>query len=85
MSSSTGTIVAINQRSGLFVVQAGGGGFAVFELMDSIDLAVGDRVSGDLDAMGDDQLTHLGQGEAFDVYGQSGPCSLEHARRLIGA
>lgn len=79
----TGTIVAINRRRGMFVVQIDDGDFAVFELLAGIDIAVGDRLQGDLHALGGEDLLHLGQGELFSAFGQSGPSSLQVCRRLI--
>ena len=82
---NTGTISHISPRGAMFVVRDDAGEFAVFELHDSIELAVGDRVRGELDALGAEKFLHLGHRETFDVYGQTGPCPLEECRRLIAA
>jgi len=78
-----GTIIAINPQRGMFIVAIEGGDHAVFELLDGIDLAVGDQVKGDLHALGGDDLLHVGQRRRFSVYGQSGPSSLSACRRLL--
>lgn len=78
-----GTVIAINHRRGMFIVRVDDYAFAVFELLSGIDLEVGDRVSGNLYALGGEELLHLGQRERFDAFGQSGECSLQVARRLI--
>ncbi|CAD6559518.1 hypothetical protein LMG27952_06883 [Paraburkholderia hiiakae] len=79
-----GTVVAVNQRRGMFIAQIDEGDFAVFELLAGIDIAIGDRVAGDLEALGREELRHLGQRRRFAVYGQSGPSSLAACRRLVG-
>jgi len=79
----TGTVVGINNRRGMFAVQMDSGDYAVFELLDSIDLAMHDKIRGDLEALGSETLHHLGHAEDFEAYGQSGSCSIEHARRLL--
>lgn len=79
-----GTIVGINHGTGMFAVQDGGGQLAVFELLDSIDLEIGDQVAGDLEALGSEDFFHVRTDETFSVYGQSGPCSVGHARAMLG-
>lgn len=69
----------------MFIVAIDGGDYAVFEITDSIDIAVGERIRGKLDAMGDEKLLNLDQREVFSVYGQSGPSSLEACKRAIAA
>lgn len=78
-----GVITHINPRNGMFIVQISGGDFAAFSLQDSLELAVGDVISGNLDALGGEELLHLGQGEVFNAVGESGPSSLQVCRRLI--
>lgn len=78
-----GTIVTINPRRGMFIVEIEGGDYAVFELLDSISLGVGDRIQGELDSLGGETLLHLGQRQHFDVYGQSGPSGLSACQRLL--
>ena len=79
-----GTVVVTNQRRGMFVVQIDEGDFVVFESMADIDIAVGDRIAGDLEALGREELRHLGQTRRFDAYGQSGPSNLAACKRLVG-
>ena len=77
-----GIVHTINRRRGMFIVQFDGG-FAVFELLDGIDINPGDHISGDLEALGGEELLHLGHREFFSAYGQSGPGSLQACMRLI--
>lgn len=79
-----GAVVIVNQRRGMFVVQIDEGDFAVFELLAGIDVAIGDRVAGDLEALGHEELRHVGQRRRFATYGQSGPSSLVACKRLVG-
>ena len=79
-----GTVVAVNRTRGMFIVEIDHGDYAVFELLDSIDIAVGDRLRGELDALGGEELLHLEQGCSFSVYGQSGPSGLGVCKRLLG-
>jgi hypothetical protein len=78
-----GTIKQINRRRGMFIIAIDDGDFVVFELLDSIEIAVGDRIRGDLEALGSETLRHLGHREQFEAYGQSGPSSLIACQRLI--
>ncbi|ACB65899.1 hypothetical protein [Burkholderia ambifaria] len=80
-----GSVVAVNQRRGMFIVAIDNGDHVVFELLAGIDVAIGDRVRGDLEALGRETLRHLGQGRDFDAYGQSGPSSLSACNRLLGS
>lgn len=79
-----GTVVEVNPRRGMFVVKIDDGDFVVFELLEGIDIAKNDRVSGHLNDLGGTNLRHLGQGREFSVYGQSGPSSLGPCIRMIG-
>jgi hypothetical protein len=79
-----GTIVLMNQRRGMFVVQIDDGDFVIFELLAGIDVAVGDRVKGELEALGREDLQHVGQRRRFAAYGQSDPSSLAACRRRLG-
>ena len=81
----TGTVVGMHPRSGLFLVRDDAGTLCVFELLAGIDLQIGDVISGHLHAVGRQELLHLGHGHVFNAYGQSGPCSLQHWRHVIGA
>lgn len=80
-----GRIIQISRRGIMFIVQIDGGDYAVFELLDSIEIAVGDAISGELEGLGGEELLHLGHGKPFRVYGQSGPSSLKACQRLIAA
>lgn len=81
----TGTITHINRTRGMFIVRSVEGESAVFELLGSIELAVGDRIQGALDAEGPQVLLHLGERQSFRVIGQSGPSSLEACLNVISA
>ncbi|WP_342129044.1 hypothetical protein [Hydrogenophaga sp. OTU3427] len=78
-----GVITQLNARRGLFIVQIEGGDCAVFELLDSLEVSVGDRVSGNLHALGSEKLLHLRKGQVFHVHGQNGPGSLKACQRLL--
>ena len=80
-----GTIVKINPNNGMFIVQLDDGPFVVYELLDSIDIAIGDRIAVEHNALASQLGTHLGKRETFKAYGQSGDCSLQHAMRCIAA
>jgi len=80
-----GSVVAVNLRRGIFIVAIDDGDHVVFEFLAGIDVAIGDRVQGDLEALGRETLHHLGQSRNFDAYGQGGPSSLPACKRLLGA
>jgi len=78
-----GTVREVDLRRGMFIVAIDDGDFVVFELCDGIDIAAGDRIRGDLEALGGETLQHLGQRRQFEAYGQSGPSSLAACQRLL--
>lgn len=80
---STGTVTHVNTRRGMFIA-IDSGDHAVFENLSSTDVNVGDRIRGDLGALGGEDLAHLGHGEVFSAFGQSGSSSLVACLRLIG-
>ncbi|MFO0255158.1 MAG: hypothetical protein ACK52V_13665 [Betaproteobacteria bacterium] len=80
----TGTVAAINRLNGLFQVRLAGGAYAVFELVSAVDLKPGDLIAGHLDAMGSQQLLHLGHAQAFQAIGQSGEGSFKATWNLMG-
>lgn len=79
----TGRVVEVNAQRGMVIIQIADGEYAVFELLDGIDIEVGDSVRGDLGALGGEQLVHLESAQAFEAYGQSGPSSLSACRALL--
>ena len=78
-----GLVVAVNARRGMFIVEIESGDYSVFELLSGVDIAVGEKVRGDLHALGGEELYHLGSGGRFSAYGQSGPSSLAACQRLL--
>lgn len=80
---NNGSIVAINPRSGMFIVAIEGGDYAVFELLSGTDISIGDKLRGNLEALGGEELSHLGSGERLRAFGQSGPSSLNACQQLL--
>lgn len=78
-----GTVVGINAQRGMFIVRLYGGDHAVFELQDSINISLGDWVSGNLRALDGGILFHLGFAQAFGVRAQTGETSLQLCCQLI--
>jgi hypothetical protein len=78
-----GSVVAVNPHRGMFIVEIEGGDYAVFELQGGVDIAVGDKVGGDLEALGGEELVHLNSRVRFNAYGQSGPSSLKACQQLL--
>lgn len=78
-----GSVVAINPQRGMFIVAIDGGDYAVFELLSGCDIAVGDKLRGELEALGSEELVHMGSGQRFSAYGQSGPSSLAACQYLL--
>jgi hypothetical protein len=79
----SGTIVAVNDSNGMFAVLLDDGDYAVFELCDSISLEPGDKVQGDLDALGGETLLHVDSRQQFEAFGQSGRCTIERAGAFL--
>ena len=67
----TGTITYIGPHGVMFIVALQGGEFVVFELLDSVDLRVGQVVSGRLYALGSEKLLNVDDGQAFDRPGRA--------------
>ena len=61
-----GTIVYCNHRALRYVVQLEDGAYSAFDLMDAIELTVGQIITGDLDTGGREDFT-TEDGEAFSV------------------
>ncbi len=78
------TILHINTRNGMFVIKHDDHAYCVLELYDSIDIAVGDRIRCEINALGSHEAFHCGEGQTFTVIGQSGECGLHAALRLAG-
>jgi hypothetical protein len=78
-----GTIIAINRRRGMFVVRLEEGGCAAFSLLDGLDLELHGQVKGNLDALVVETLLYLDTGEPFEVFGETGPCAMELALRMV--
>ncbi len=78
-----GTVTALNVRRGYFIVEVDQGDFSLFELLTGIDIAIGDRVSGNLNALGGEDLFHIGQQRSFRAFGQTGPSSLAACKRIM--
>lgn len=81
---STGTVIHVNLRRGMFIIAIDSGDHVVFENLSSTEVSVGARIRGDLCALGGGDLAHLEDGEVFSAFGQSGPSSLHACLRLIG-
>lgn len=80
----SGTVIAVNVRRGMFVVQVPDyGDYYVFELLDSVDIEVGAQVRGDLTFLGGGDVFYVPAGRNIHVYGQSGSATKSHALRLI--
>jgi len=77
-----GIVEEINLKRGMFIVSYRRG-YAVFELLDVIQIEAGARIRGRLDVLGSGTLVHLAQRCEFKVYGQSGPSSLNVCRRML--
>jgi hypothetical protein len=60
------------------------GGYAVYELLDSVDLEVGAELAcPEINTLGSLRLRLVDTGETFDASGQSGSCSSSAAQRLL--
>lgn len=80
---TTARILEYLPRSGMFLVVWDTGDHAVFELLDSVELQVGDEIRGPVHELGSVVLQHVGQGCAFDAYGQTGPSSLQACLKVL--
>lgn len=80
---SIGTVTHVNPRNGMFIIAIDSGDHVVFENLSSTEVNVGDRIRGDLGALGGEDLAHLGEREVFSAFGQGGPSSLVACLRLI--
>ena len=74
---ATGTVTQRDPLGSKCIVLIDGGGHAVFDLLGTTDIAVGDRVSGELNAVGLQELLHLPDGQVLKVFGQTGASNLK--------
>lgn len=77
-----GTVTHVNPRNGMFIIAIDSGDHVVFENLSSTEVSVGDRIRGDLEALGGEELAHLGESESFSAFGQTGPSSLQACLRV---
>ncbi|WP_265214846.1 hypothetical protein [Herbaspirillum lusitanum] len=77
-----GTVIEVNFRLGMFIDALDRGDYVVFELLSGIDIAKGDKISGELEDLDRTESKHLEQFCKFSAYGQSRPRSLTACRRL---
>lgn len=78
------SITHFNRRNGMFVIRFEDRAYSVLELYDSIDIAVGDQILSKINAIGPHVAFHVGQGQSFNVIGQTGECGLNNALRIAG-
>ncbi|WGZ35915.1 hypothetical protein O4443_07895 [Xylella fastidiosa subsp. pauca] len=80
-----GTVRAMNPRRGMLVIEIDGyGHFSIFEILDGVDIKIGDEVRGKLDTTGSQKLMHSASRRWFEVYGEGGYARLESACKSIG-
>jgi hypothetical protein len=77
-----GTVTHVNPHNGMFIIAIDSGDHVVFENLSSTEVSVGDRIRGDLEALGGEELAHLGERETFSAFGQTGPSSLQACLRV---
>jgi hypothetical protein len=77
-----GRVVGINCNKGFIAIDTGSG-ISVVELLGGYDVEMGDKISGDLEALGGESLYNISQQEEMDTYIQGVGCSRESANRLM--
>lgn len=81
---SNGKVVAINVRSGMFVVESGrDADYFAFQLQDATQLELGSEVTGELDFVGSGRIRYVATRRLIRVYGHSGAATKAHALGLI--
>lgn len=78
-----GRVVAINRHRESFSVLTEDG-HTVVELMDEVELRIGDDVKGNLDDHGDARLVHVQSGQSFHGYVQAIHATAAFAAALVG-
>ena len=66
-----GTVKAVNPLNGMFAVEVDDGGFTIVELLDSVDVGIGEVVHGELQSLGGESLLNVTTGDKFDCYIQN--------------
>jgi hypothetical protein len=74
----TGTVELINSVRGMVAVQCESGDYTVFELLGDYSLDIRDKVAGNLDTNGGEELVNRTTGERMDVFIQA-----IHASRVV--
>ena len=77
---TTGTVIAINSRTARFAVQAEDGQCTLYDMDDTNELQLGDRITGPLDELGSVTLYNVSQQESFAAFAQDVQASATTAR-----
>ncbi|MCC5808948.1 MAG: hypothetical protein JJU06_01140 [Ectothiorhodospiraceae bacterium] len=78
-----GVVSFINEEFGLVAVETEHGEFTVFGLLEDSSVALGDVISGDLEALDHQTLENETRRCVLTVYVEDTELSLEHAREKV--
>jgi hypothetical protein len=70
-----GTVRFLQRRGGLAAVETERGDYTVVENLSSLDLEIGDVISGELHSLGGKELMHVTRDRLFSVFIQDFHCS----------
>jgi len=77
-----GTIALANGRRGRYAVLTEDGDYTLFELLESVDLAVGEPVTGDFNAVAGETYESERHGK-LSVFAENYHCTLSFAERWV--
>ena len=77
-----GTVIDINMNKGFIAIQTDNG-ITVAELIGGYQVELDDEISGNLDALGGEELFNITHDEKMDVFIQAIYCSDKNARELM--
>ena len=75
-----GTVIQVEPGTKRFIVLIDDKAYALWECLDTTEIAVGSRLKGLLYKIEPAVLHHLGSGTTFHAMGRTGACSAAHCR-----
>jgi hypothetical protein len=79
-----GSVVGINQRKGMILVDTGDGEYSLIELLGESDLEIGDLLEGNLQSLGGERVRILPNGREMHTFIQDIHMTKSHGLKRIG-
>jgi hypothetical protein len=80
---TSGKVVAINRKRGMFIAQLDTDLYSLIEIFDSYDAELGTELKGNMDDVGSCQIYDLDSDTSFEGIVQIACCTLAHAQKNL--